>query len=179
MITIVEAVAEDVKVIREITRITWLATYPYEPAGITREDIEAEFDLDQTNEGKERMKKRIRSMADPAMKFYLAKIDDIAVGFFRGQRLDHCNRLIALYVLPDYQGKGIGTRLIHKGLEWFDADKDILVNVASYNMKAQAFYTRFGFVLTGKDIGNTHRPLSTGKVIPEIEMVRNAISKSY
>ena len=96
------------------------------------------------------------------------------MGFFIGKKFQDYNRLLAIYTLPEHQGQGVGTALITKGLEWFGSDKDIFVNLAKYNDDAHAFYAKFGFVDTGKDTSDTHNPLPTGKVIPEIEMVRRA-----
>ena len=49
-ITIREAHPDDADAIREVQRQTWLATYPNEAYGITREDIEAQFREDAATE---------------------------------------------------------------------------------------------------------------------------------
>jgi ribosomal protein S18 acetylase RimI-like enzyme len=170
-IQIIQATINDYREIREMTRITWMDTYPNVEAGITREDVESEFLTDDTKEGRKRQEARLLRYVDPTWVHYVAKNDNKIVGFFIGRKEADFNRLIAIYVLPEYQHQGIGIQLIEKGLEWLGNEKDIYVNVASYNKKAQAFYEKYGFKFTGREVSDAHRPLPTGKVIPEVEMV--------
>jgi hypothetical protein len=53
--------------------------------------------------------------------------------------------------------------------------KDVSVNVAAYNQKAIGFYERMGFVKTNKaNVCDPASRLPSGKIIPEIEMVKKA-----
>jgi GNAT superfamily N-acetyltransferase len=160
--------------IRNIRYKTWLATYPNVEHNVTVEDVESEFG--KYSDIKER-RRRLREdhkkgYEDPNWKYYVAKDGDILIGFFIGKKSEKFNRLLAIYVLPEHQGRGVGSRLIRKGLEWFGNDKDIFANLASYNKSAKQFYKKFGFVETGRDATDKHHPLPSGKVIPEIEMLR-------
>lgn len=163
--------------IREIRHATWLATYPNEEYGITVEDIESSFsEFPDTPEGRQRQLEAHRPFYEGDVKYFMAKDGEKFVGFFIGRKGEDSNRLQAVYVLPDYQGQKVGAALILKGLEWLGNDKDIYVNVAIYNAKAQDFYRKFGFKSTGKTVDDPFGALPTGKVIPEIEMVKKAIS---
>ena len=57
-----------------------------------------------------------------------------------------------LYVLADYQNKGIGTRLMNAALESPQVKNaaSIFLDVWEHNPGAQRFYARYGFVVTGK-----------------------------
>ncbi len=80
---------------------------------------------------------------------------------------------MAIYVIPDYQKKGIGGLLIKRAFGWLGNNKDIFVNVVSYNQKAIGFYNRFDFKKTGRTgIFDKAAQLPGGKVMPEIEMIK-------
>lgn len=63
---------------------------------------------------------------------------------------------------------------MRKGLNWLGKEKNIYVNVVSYNKKAINFYQSLSFVKTGKTVEkkpNEPPDLPCGKNLPEIEMV--------
>ncbi|NJP03911.1 GNAT family N-acetyltransferase [Candidatus Gracilibacteria bacterium] len=53
-------------------------------------------------------------------------------------------------MLENYQGQGLGKRLMQKALEWFDNDEDIILETSSPD--AQRFYERFGFEAYGEPV---------------------------
>lgn len=82
-------------------------------------------------------------------------------------------RILALYVLPQYQGQGIGNELILTGLDWIGTDKKIYINVVEYNIQAISFYKKHGFVETGvSGVFDTAAKLPSGKLLTEIELVK-------
>jgi ribosomal protein S18 acetylase RimI-like enzyme len=83
-----------------------------------------------------------------------------------------CNQLQSIYVLPEYQGKGIGALFWKKCLAFLDPAKETIVQVATYNKKAIDFYSRLGFIDTGKRFTEErHRMPISKALIPEMEMV--------
>lgn len=50
-----------------------------------------------------------------------------------------------MYVAPEAQGKGVGSKLMNQVLDWYGRDQDIYLEVVSYNQNAINFYKRFGF----------------------------------
>jgi GNAT superfamily N-acetyltransferase len=176
-VTIEPAVPEDAEAVCDVLRQTWLDTYPNEEAGITRDDIRLRIegvDGERIPKNIERWRKSIAT-TDGSRAVYVARIDGkvsgvVAPGFIDGQR-----RIGAIYMLPEAQGKGIGSQLMQKALEWHGDKEDIYLLVATYNQNAIDFYKRFGFeqtdnpvIDTGDVYGNTQ--------IPEIEMIRKAPS---
>lgn len=175
LIVIERAKPEDAEAVAEVQRITWQATYPNAEAGITEEDIR----LRTEGEHGERIPKNIENWrrhieaSDGSIAVFVARycgkvVGMTAPGFIEGRR-----RIGALYVLPDMQGKGIGSGLLKKALEWHGGEEDVWLNAASYNTKAINFYKRFGFEQTDAvviDNGNVYGD----KRIPEIEMVLRA-----
>ncbi len=169
MLEVREVLPEDVPGVQKVFRDTWLATYPNEECGITREDIEDRY---KDALAPERIAKRQEAWAHllPDEKIFSAIEDGAVVGVCRVKTYEDKNQLHAIYVLPEYQGKGIGSALWEKALTFFDPSKDIYVGVAVYNQKAIDFYSRLGFVDTEKRFKDENLKLKSGAMIPEMEM---------
>ncbi len=167
-ILIHDAKPEDAEGIQFVQKTTWLTTYPNEDLGITREDIEAKIDQIQKG-GAEKLAERIRE--EKSVQTWVAKDGSRIIGFIAARKLDEENKIGAVYILPDYQGKGIGKRLMQKALDWLGNTKKISLEVVTYNKKAVNFYTSFGFTQQGETTHNAAR-LPNGKIMPEILMVR-------
>ncbi len=165
-----DAKPEDAEAIQKVYRETWLATYPNEEYGITREDIEDMFSKNDNPETLERVKERIKNLGEHT-RILVVEIDRKIVGTSRILREESRGKFQTCYVLPEYQGKGIGSMFWNNALKWFDVEKDIFLEVAVYNKNAIYFYEKLGFVDTGKRISDERFKLKSGVVIPEIEMV--------
>lgn len=101
----------------------------------------------------------------------MAKRGDKVVGVCRVVIHADQNKLQAIYVLPGYQGKGLGEKLWIYAQRFFDPNKDIIVQVASYNEGAISFYRGLGFEDTGKEWIDEEFRMKSGAGIPETEMV--------
>ena len=171
MITIQKPKKEDILGIQEVFYKTWLATYPNKDIGVTREDIEYRY-KDRYSE--ENIKKLIERYTHiPKNKLYLIAKDKIkVVGICVIVKEKEFNQLQAIYVLSEYQGKGIGTMLWNEVKKFLNIKKDTIVQLAIYNKQAENFYKKLGFVDTGKRIKDEKykMPIS-GVVIPEMEMI--------
>lgn len=162
--------------IRDVQRDTWIATYPNEEYGITREDVEAK-DWDSAQRIN-RWKKAIEE-AGEEQQVWVAREGSQVIAFCVASRGQEKNQLKALYVLPSKQGKGIGSKLMKQSLAYFNPEHDSIVEAAKYNKNAINFYKSFGF--EGEvDITNPDSvaDLPSGKVIPEIRMTRKADKQS-
>lgn len=170
MITITKAKPDDTRDIQMVLYRTWLMTYPNKEIGITTEDIEVRFEERLSVENIE--KRRQRMLNPSANEFFLvAKDDDVIVGVCGLGIYDDRNELLAIYVLPEYQGKGIGRMFWNEALDFFDPEKRTVVQVATYNEKAIGFYTKLGFIDTGKRFSDEiHKMPVSGVCIPEMEM---------
>lgn len=177
-IKIRKSVPNDVYGIREVQRITWLKTYPSSKEGITKEDIQRKFEIDETPEGKKKIEGRKKNYNNRNIGIWVAEAEGKIIGFCMAIKEEGCNRVGAIYVLPTYQGRGMGKLLIQKAFGWLGNKKNILINVARYNKQAIDFYKKFGFVETGKEgTLDSAAKLPSGKFIPEIELVKNCSIK--
>lgn len=148
-----------------VRKNTWLVTYPSKENNITREDILAE-DFDSPKKIKE-WKESLKNNGKGTSCVFVAKKDDKIIGICVAGKCGSHNELRVLYVLPEYQKMGIGTKLAEEAIMWMGRAKDIILTVACYNKNAIGFYKKMGFTDTGD---RSFKKLSTNKEIPEIKM---------
>ena len=171
MITIQKPQEEDIRGVQEVYYKTWLSTYPNKEAGITKEDIEERFKNHFSEEFVNKVKKA--SLNVPENELYLIAKDGMSVvGVCRAIKKENFNQLQSIYVLPEYQGRGIGGMFWKEIKEFFNNGEDIIIQVATYNKQAISFYEKLGFVDNGKRLADERfkMPIS-GALIPEMEMV--------
>lgn len=155
---------------QEVFYNTWLQAYPNEEFGITVDDIHDRYKDAFTDEI---LKARAEKIKNPprGQTLFFAKDGDKVVGLCRIVESENENRLQAIYVLPEYQGKGIGMLLWKSAQKVFNFKKDIFVAVAIYNRNAISFYEKLGFVDTGRRSTDEKFRMKSGSIIPEMDMV--------
>lgn len=161
-----EATSEDVPGIMEVQKAGWLATYINQEYGITTDEI-----LAKDFTGPERLARWKKFLLEQKNRVEVAKDGNRVVAFISLEKGEKENKLGAVYVLPEYQGCGIGKRLMQQGLEWLGSDKDIILDVVSYNDKAIAIYQKLGFEKMGEPPAEDFAKLPSGKTMPEVRMV--------
>ena len=166
-----DAAVADAETIFEIYYKTWLATYPNEAHGVLVSDIEHHYKELRTPEHREKDKARIRNIGTDA-RMLVAEIGNTIVGTSNMVRGGERNKISSIYILPEFQGKGVGRKLFDTALLWFDKTKDIQVDVATYNTKAITFYESLGFVRTGEIFTEERFCMQSGGIIPEERMIR-------
>ena len=172
-IEILDAVSDDAFGITTVFYKAWLATYPNEAKGVTVEDIEDSYKDEFSTEKIENLKELIRNLPKNKKRL-VAKRGDMVVGACTVIRNENNNYLRTLYVLPEFQNKGIGTKLWNKANEFLNPKKDTFVQVADYTENAINFYKKLGFIDTGKRTTQESERLKSGAVIIDMEMVRKA-----
>lgn len=97
----------------------------------TDEDTESDFE-EWTNEGH---------------KLYLVKYDDVFIGFSHlASRGASINWLEDLYILKDYQNKGIGSQVICQLEDLVKTySESLYIEVAARNLKAMKLYKNLGY----------------------------------
>lgn len=171
-ISISPAMPEDAHSIQEIFYKTWLDTYPNQRYGITKEDIQDRFKEAFTEETIKQREYQILNPKTDTM-IFVAKIGGKTIGLCRIVVNDEANLLQAIYVLPEYQGRGVGKALWNEIRKNFDPKIKTIVNVATYNNKAISFYEKLGFKDTGKRWQDDTFKMKSGSRIPEMEMELN------
>jgi len=130
---------KDARDIVYISKKTWLDTYPNEEYGINYEDIEKKFANfeEKVQKNKERFKKN-----SIEKRYWVAEVGEKVVGFLF---IKDEKNLGAMYILPEYQRRRIGSALMKKFLDYCKNSEEVFVEVAVYNKEAIDFYKSFGF----------------------------------
>jgi ribosomal protein S18 acetylase RimI-like enzyme len=172
-VKIIDATPEDAWGITNVFYKTWLATYPNKEIGVTVEDIEDSYKDEFSPEKIENLKQIIQNVPKNTKRL-VAKVGNEIVGAGTFVRRDEYNHVRTLYVLPEFQHKGIGTMFWDEAKKFFDPEKDTIVQVAEYTEDAINFYKKLGFVDTGKRTKEESEKLKSGAVIVDMEMVIKA-----
>lgn len=172
-VEVVCATPHDVWGMQDVFYRGWLTTYPNAEHGITVDDIE---DWYKDRYAEDKLQKRREQMANPpeGQTTLVAKEGDKVVGVCRATKHTDRNQLYAIYVLPEYHGRGIGTAMWQAAQRYLDPTLHTMVEVAIYNAKAIKFYEGLGFVDTGRRMRDPRFTLKSGSIIPEMEMRREA-----
>jgi len=165
---------EDAEGIQTVIVETWLDTYPNVEAGITRDDIAHMFADAFTEASLQKRRDALANVAEQGKLFRVAKDAGPVVGVCGISGQETFNRLGLIYILPRYQGKGIGRKLWEAVLPFLDSTKDTMVQVAAYNTKTIVFYEKLGFTDTGKRLSDEKWRMKSSAVIPEMEMILKA-----
>ena len=166
---IISAGVDDVFGISEVQKAVWLTTFPNEEYSITREDVLSEDFFNPAT-----LQARGQVIADPnaKTKFWVAKANDRVIGYCCAERCEAYNYLRSLYILTEFQGRGIGKQLIKKAFDYFDSTKPVRLTVAVYSTQAIAFYEKLGFVKGKRLARNPEGPFPSGAEVPDMEMWR-------
>ena len=164
---------DDIRDIQGVFYTVWLATYPNDEHGITVDDLKYRYRDMFTPETLEKRRKMIREKTNNEL-FLVAKNLDKVVGVCYAEKDATRNELRAMYVLPQFQRKGIGALFWKEAQNFFNHSKDIAVNVVVYNSNAINFYKGLGFIDTGKRFTEERFRMRNGSIMPEMEMVIRA-----
>lgn len=166
-----EAYPGDAAAIFDVQRRTWLDTYPNAEANVTYDALKLRLEGENGElipKKVKRWKQDIKSTGDKRATFVVRDNEKI-IGFAAPGIINEQRRIGAIYVLPEAQGKGVGSALLKKSIEWHGRDDDIYLRVATYNQNAIDFYKRNGFEITNRKVEDDGTPS-----IPEVEMVLSA-----
>jgi ribosomal protein S18 acetylase RimI-like enzyme len=106
--------------------------------------------------------KQAAELEDPRSVFFIAEVDDAAVGFARLKegppavvRMGvHPIQLVRLYACKEWIGHGVGAKLMRACLKEAEnrACDTVWISVWEHNTRAQIFYRKWGFVEAGTQI---------------------------
>ncbi len=89
-----------------------------------------------------------------------------AYGPYRDGTLPECGEVFAIYVLKEYQGRGVGFALMNAALDRLSGFRRIALWVLRGNERAIRFYTRYGFRFDGAEA-----ELALGAPVTELRMI--------
>ncbi len=130
----------DLASVRRITWESWMSTYL---SFIPETDLKSYFDIYYTEES------LLGMFDDPSMVGFIAEMEGQVAGYVRlfFNRGEHRLYVSSLYFLPEFEGRGMGRRLLEaaagdateKGLD------ELWIGVMVKNKRALEFYKRMGF----------------------------------
>ncbi|TKD69977.1 GNAT family N-acetyltransferase [Pseudalkalibacillus hwajinpoensis] len=150
---------EDIKEVQQVAKISWNTTYET----IIPLDIQENFL--STAYSDEMMLKRM----DVSF-LYVAEKDRKIVGFANFSTVKEQGEveLGAIYLFPEYQGKGIGTALLDEGIKKLKGANSIYINVEKENNVGRNFYHAKGFKVVSEFDDNLE-----GHITKMLRMVLN------
>lgn len=136
---------EDLPNVKNILLTTWKDAYSFIP----EKDILSHFEKFYNQE------ELIEILKDPFSKGIIAEVDSIPAGWMKLFE-DHINKkffISSLYVLPEFQGFGLGKKLLN---EAYSIAKEKLFNkvwlgVMKQNVKALEWYKKLGFMFVEEE----------------------------
>lgn len=173
-IIIERAKPEDAEEMVRVHAQSWMETYPNESAGITEDMIRGRMYGQNNEKLRERVGRYKKSIAtqDHTHTAFVVRQSGKIVGLSLPHvEKDGRHRLGAFYLLREVWGKGIGSQLMEKVLEWH-GQNDIYLMVTSYNNRAIKFYEKLGFERTGNHSEISVSEKNNDIKMPEVEMVR-------
>ena len=149
-VIITKATIKDVPQLSELSASTFYDTYAIY-------NTEENLRLYMEHFRPEQLEKEIRTND---IVFFIAWLEEQMVGYAKVTSNNHPAELAGyspieierIYVLPNFKGKKIGSKLIHHCIEYGrQQEKDVLwLGVWEHNPKAIAFYTSLGFEKFGE-----------------------------
>ena len=157
-ITIRKMHYEDTKQVQRIAKTTWNATYE----GIIPLEVQNNF-LKSNYSDKSMIQRIERSIV------YVAEVEGKVVGFANYSTVRDGGKveLAAIYLYPEFQGKGIGTALIHQAVKELKGIQEIFINVEKDNKIGMNFYEAKGF-----EIVNESDLEFDGHILKQVRMVK-------
>ncbi|QFT91127.1 Protease synthase and sporulation negative regulatory protein PAI 1 [Bacillus sp. THAF10] len=127
---------EDIQQVQQVAKISWNHTYE----GIIPREVQDNFLQSAYNDAM--MHRRLEQSI-----VFVAEMEGKIVGFanFSGVKDEGKVELAAIYLYPEFQGNGIGTKLLEKGIIYLDGVKEMYINVEKDNAIGKAFYEAKGF----------------------------------
>lgn len=166
--TVERAIPDDAYSIQEVIYLGWLDAYPNVDYGVTVGDIEAGF-VDRVSDAKlSNWRSEIADMKSNNATF-VARVGGQVVGVARATRGAESGFLKALYVLPDFKRKGVGSELLRAIREYIGYSNPLSTTVVVYNAAAIRFYGSHGFKDTGERL-STFTMIESGVKLEEIVM---------
>ena len=150
-ITIRNWTREDFSIVKNILLTTWKNTYTFIP----EDDILSHFEKHYSED------RLIEILNDPFSKGIIAEVNSVPAGWLKLFE-DHINKkfyVSSLYVLPEFQGFGLGKKLMNEAYR-IAKEKHfpkVWLGVMKQNVKSLDWYKNLGFVF------NEEEPFQMGK----------------
>lgn len=142
MLNITKVKLEEIIGVKNLLSFTWRDTYGKH---YSQEAIK------KITSNRHDLKLLTQQANDPDIYFAVAKENGKIVGLITVRKMgENTVMMFRLYIHPDHQGKGIGSRLMQSSYEYFPTIKTIKAECEKQNSKACSFYLKKGFKIVGE-----------------------------
>jgi ribosomal protein S18 acetylase RimI-like enzyme len=136
---------EDFPIVKDILLTTWKDTYTFIPV----EDILTHFEKHYSED------LLMQILVDPFSKGIIAEVKSMPAGWLKMFE-DSINKKLyisSLYVLPEFQGFGVGKKLLNEGyrIATVKGFKKVWLGVMKQNVKSLDWYKSLGFVFVEEE----------------------------
>lgn len=167
-----KATVDDVEAIRRMQAQSCCDTYQNDELGVTAKWLKDITQSWLTPEALQKSRKFLEPFFSHNQHFYtVALLNNEVVGFIHLDTKENGSKhLWGLYTDISTHGTGVAQKLMTMAEEWVQ-DKEVELEVASYNERAKAFYRKHGFVEQDGIVEMFENK------IPSVRMVRKSRSK--
>jgi ribosomal protein S18 acetylase RimI-like enzyme len=139
-VTIRKWTREDFSIVKNILLTTWKNTYTFIP----EDDILSHFEKHYSED------RLIEILNDPFSKGIIAEVNSVPAGWLKLFE-DHINKkffVSSLYVLPEFQGFGLGKKLLNEAYRIAKEKQfsKVWLGVMKQNVKSIEWYQNLGFI---------------------------------
>ena len=139
-ITIRSWTRDDFPIVKNILLVTWKNTYTFIP----EEDILSHFEKHYSED------RLIEILHDPFSEGIIAEVNSVSAGWLKLFE-DHINKkffVSSLYVLPEFQGFGLGKKLLNEAYRIAKEKQfsKVWLGVMKQNVKSLDWYKSLGFI---------------------------------
>jgi len=136
---------EDFPIVKNILLITWKNTYTFIP----EKDILSHFEKHYSEE------RLIEIFDDPFSNGIIAEVNSVPAGWLKLFE-DHINKkffVSSLYVLPEFQGFGLGKKLLNEAYRIAKEKRfsKVWLGVMKQNVKSLEWYQNLGFIFNEEE----------------------------
>ena len=136
---------KDLSIVKSILLTTWKNTYTFIP----EEDILSHFEKHYSED------RLIEILNDPFSNGIIAEVNSVPAGWLKLFE-DHINKkffVSSLYVLPEFQGFGLGKKLLNEAYRIAKEKQfsKVWLGVMKQNVKSLEWYTKVGFVFVEEE----------------------------
>jgi ribosomal protein S18 acetylase RimI-like enzyme len=167
MLKVIKATPKNIPEIQEIANKSWAETYKNI---LSKEQIDYML---TTMYATDVLKAQMENVN---YNFYICINSDISIGFIAFE-LNYNNlpktKIHKLYILPDFQGKGIGKILLDKSIKYAlqNCNTTLVLNVNKQN-SAKYFYEKMGFTVSYQEVIN----IGNGYVMDDFVLEKNILN---
>ena len=159
------ATPEDTQAIGEFLHNSWVVSYADDPRyTISQPEVDA-----MNFKAESRSTQLSEKLMEGTRRYWVIKNQGQIIACCVAGNEPGKHAIGSLYVAPDFQNKGLGSKLMQEALTWLGREEPIRVSIFTGNVGVTSLYKKLGFVEV--EGPSEYDEFSTGKPVDAFEMV--------